>query len=457
MICIECLNPNVERLYSVFQQQYIKLTICEVCGKVVDKYIEYDNVILFLDLLLLKPQAYRHLSYNMVETELLLHVEKEKPEARFEEEEKGGGTEKDEAEGSLKDGFSEPKSTKLETNVFSQERENESIYASEKADEFIQVSKKGNESIDFPEEHTTIISPEERSTTKSPETPCSQTDSSSTYPEHIEGTPKREGNLRVEGRPKGAKVPNSTYNSTRAPHKEETCNFFPSYKHTVSTVKNLRLSFAKYRKLIRLITMTVLFEVYLFWAYEEKQESPSLLMNYVLHQKVYLQYLFFILKLVMEEFVFCSSICYFYRRWLGWGSSTNKNIPADLQTGYHLAVLLITIFVSSSIKTFPILMLIWPYDNTSVSSSLVEIVGLLNIIEALRINTRSKYMPTFFIVTFASVLRIVLAKLVCIGLVSYCSDLCFSSLLQSEYDKALDLNLVYEVIATYTSNLHSLH
>ena len=39
--------------------------------EVADKYIEYDNVILFLDIMLLKPQAYRHLMYNITESELL--------------------------------------------------------------------------------------------------------------------------------------------------------------------------------------------------------------------------------------------------------------------------------------------------------------------------------------------------------------------------------------------------
>lgn len=67
MICVECTNPNIECLYSEFKSKYIKLTICPQCGELADKYIEFDNVIIFLDILLLKPQAYRHLAYNVVE------------------------------------------------------------------------------------------------------------------------------------------------------------------------------------------------------------------------------------------------------------------------------------------------------------------------------------------------------------------------------------------------------
>ena len=34
------------------------------CGRLVDKYIEYDAVIVCLDALLLKVQAFRHVLYN---------------------------------------------------------------------------------------------------------------------------------------------------------------------------------------------------------------------------------------------------------------------------------------------------------------------------------------------------------------------------------------------------------
>ena len=44
----------------------IFIFIQEKCEKVVDKYIEYDAVIIFLDALLHKPQAYRHLLFNIV-------------------------------------------------------------------------------------------------------------------------------------------------------------------------------------------------------------------------------------------------------------------------------------------------------------------------------------------------------------------------------------------------------
>ncbi|WEJ93111.1 sterol homeostasis protein [Yamadazyma tenuis] len=70
MICVECKNPNVKHAYSKYKGDYIKLDVCSVCNHVVDKYVEYDNVLLFIDLMLLKPQAYRHLCFNLTENEM---------------------------------------------------------------------------------------------------------------------------------------------------------------------------------------------------------------------------------------------------------------------------------------------------------------------------------------------------------------------------------------------------
>ncbi|QLQ82297.1 hypothetical protein HG537_0H00580 [Torulaspora globosa] len=66
MICIECTRP-VDSLYTVYSNKHIQLTDCPECKSVVDRYVEFDNVILFIDLLLLKPGAYRHLVFNSLE------------------------------------------------------------------------------------------------------------------------------------------------------------------------------------------------------------------------------------------------------------------------------------------------------------------------------------------------------------------------------------------------------
>lgn len=79
MICIECAH-RTESLYTVYSNRHIQLTDCSHCQKVVDRYVEFDNVLLFIDLLLLKPGAYRHLVYNSLDHKLSLYVSSEPPE-----------------------------------------------------------------------------------------------------------------------------------------------------------------------------------------------------------------------------------------------------------------------------------------------------------------------------------------------------------------------------------------
>jgi len=63
--CIECGHVAAE-LYKDFNGGgVIKISHCEKCSEVVDKYIEYDPVLIFLDAILHKRQAYRHLLFNM--------------------------------------------------------------------------------------------------------------------------------------------------------------------------------------------------------------------------------------------------------------------------------------------------------------------------------------------------------------------------------------------------------
>lgn len=62
-ICIECSYP-VSHLYSAYsraddrsQGKGVRLTQCPRCQRFADKYIEYDFVVIFIDLVLIKPQV----------------------------------------------------------------------------------------------------------------------------------------------------------------------------------------------------------------------------------------------------------------------------------------------------------------------------------------------------------------------------------------------------------------
>lgn len=62
-ICIECRHP-VKTLWTQYSGagdkssgHNIRLTVCRKCGRFCDKYVEHDFVVLFIDLVLIKPQV----------------------------------------------------------------------------------------------------------------------------------------------------------------------------------------------------------------------------------------------------------------------------------------------------------------------------------------------------------------------------------------------------------------
>lgn len=69
-ICIECRYP-AKTLWTQYSGagdkstgHNIRLSVCKNCGCFCDKYVEHDYVVLFIDLVLIKPQVYRHLLHN---------------------------------------------------------------------------------------------------------------------------------------------------------------------------------------------------------------------------------------------------------------------------------------------------------------------------------------------------------------------------------------------------------
>ncbi|EMC93352.1 hypothetical protein BAUCODRAFT_40717, partial [Baudoinia panamericana UAMH 10762] len=69
-ICIHCRYP-VSNLYTTYSKaddkalgKGVRLTQCPRCKRFADKYVEHDFVVLFIDLVLIKPQVYRHLLFN---------------------------------------------------------------------------------------------------------------------------------------------------------------------------------------------------------------------------------------------------------------------------------------------------------------------------------------------------------------------------------------------------------
>jgi len=63
MICVEC-GHVIKHTYRLISKGNIRLTRCNHCELLADKYVEFDMVIIAIDLVLHKPQVYRHLIFN---------------------------------------------------------------------------------------------------------------------------------------------------------------------------------------------------------------------------------------------------------------------------------------------------------------------------------------------------------------------------------------------------------
>ncbi|XP_045492116.1 protein ARV1 [Colias croceus] len=61
--CVNC-GEGAGALYRTYGPSVLKLTKCEKCNGIVDKYIEYDPVIVMIDLVLISKEAQRHIIFN---------------------------------------------------------------------------------------------------------------------------------------------------------------------------------------------------------------------------------------------------------------------------------------------------------------------------------------------------------------------------------------------------------
>eukprot|EP01138_Halocafeteria_seosinensis_P002092 gb/GECG01002141.1/.p1 GENE.gb/GECG01002141.1/~~gb/GECG01002141.1/.p1 ORF type:complete len:427 (+),score=13.85 gb/GECG01002141.1/:1-1281(+) len=62
-VCVTC-NALVDSVYKEYSRGNIRLSRCSACGCIVDKYIEFEIILVLIDLALLKVQAYRHVIFN---------------------------------------------------------------------------------------------------------------------------------------------------------------------------------------------------------------------------------------------------------------------------------------------------------------------------------------------------------------------------------------------------------
>ncbi|SCM23013.1 protein ARV1, putative [Plasmodium chabaudi adami] len=74
MICIKCGRCN-SQIYTIFDKSNIKLNKCHDCNKICDEYIEKNPFIIFMNILFLRPEIYRHIVFNRLKySDKFIHV-----------------------------------------------------------------------------------------------------------------------------------------------------------------------------------------------------------------------------------------------------------------------------------------------------------------------------------------------------------------------------------------------
>eukprot|EP01029_Cantina_marsupialis_P028875 TRINITY_DN778119_c0_g1_i1.p1 TRINITY_DN778119_c0_g1~~TRINITY_DN778119_c0_g1_i1.p1 ORF type:complete len:246 (+),score=20.82 TRINITY_DN778119_c0_g1_i1:104-841(+) len=61
--CIEC-SQVVENTWETFGENTVRLVKCPNCSKFTDSYVQKELFLVFVDVLLQRPQSYRHLIFN---------------------------------------------------------------------------------------------------------------------------------------------------------------------------------------------------------------------------------------------------------------------------------------------------------------------------------------------------------------------------------------------------------
>lgn len=166
--------------------------------------------------------------------------------------------------------------------------------------------------------------------------------------------------------------------------------------------------FKKYSSILRLWVLFVALEVYITWVEQERKyhsskddifnaSSYKLIMQQVINWHPIEQYLFFLIFCLVDNICLHSLMDVLFCRWQNWGNETN----------YPKQIISYTILLSHGVKIFPILMLIWPYDNL-ISMSIIKWVANLYLVESLKIVTGIKYEQILKLLTVVLIVRYLL-------------------------------------------------
>lgn len=358
MICIECIE-SVSSLYTQYSPSNIRLTACPRCNKFADKYIEYDNVLIFVDIILLKPQAYRHLVFNVLTPEEQVWGSPPMPVANSNKQHNNSIT------NPIND-----ESSKTDNSILLKE----TISSTSSTDHQTKAQKR--KKITQPHKRTDSASQLHKSSTSSSSNHDKTLKSNGIYQRYFKTIfPSKSTHVSTK------KYSSSIINQLPTPFKKVL---------RIPIISDLHLQAQ------RMWLLITLFDVYLTWARAEQNRHSDLRFSQILEYPILAQYSSFLLLCITESLVTHYVFKYLTKIWINWD---DMGTPSALST---------TLLIASSSKLFPILMVIWSYDVPFAATVLGWAV-LFNTIEAMNIILQCGYWRAGVMTVVAGLFR----KIIC--------------------------------------------
>lgn len=368
MICIEC-TESVSSLYTQYSPSNIRLTACPRCNKFADKYIEYDNVLIFVDIILLKPQAYRHLVFNVLTPEEQVWGSPPMP---------------------ITNSSNKPQNSSTNSNNSDEKLKAGDTITAENQEDSISSALSGTD-------HRT----KSRRRKKHPESHKSSNSTSQLHRISFNHDPKSNS---IYQRYFKSIFTSNTKSSTTTSASTKTNSSSLTSRLPVPLRRIFRIPIISdlHLQAQRMWLLITLFDVYLTWARAEQNRHSDLRFSQILEYPILAQYSSFLLLCITESLVTHYVFKFLTKIWINWD---DMGTPSALST---------TLLIASSSKLFPILMVIWSYDVPFAATVLGWAV-LFNTIEAMNIILQCGYWRAGVMTAVAGLFR----KIICDHILIY--------------------------------------
>ena len=154
-------------------------------------------------------------------------------------------------------------------------------------------------------------------------------------------------------------------------------------------------------------------------------------MAIVLQETILFQYCYFIFQVLLSNTIFHCSLLLIFLSFFKW-KVEHITVDKSFHKLQDLVVVFTTVAVSASVKLFPILTLIWPYDTSVFLPPVLFLVSMFYVVEALRGVTMLPFSKVLFGVGFSSLFLYALLIIVTRAAISMYFDVLFQRLILEE-------------------------